>query len=72
MSAPLSAHKSWSAFDTLLQWCRGWLRSGPESELQCFADAEVERIAKMSGCLLPSSVRWRRLAPKQPTSCCGV
>jgi hypothetical protein len=49
MSAPPSAHKSWSAFDTLLQWCRGWARSGPESELQCFADAEVERIAKDVG-----------------------
>ncbi len=49
MSAPPSTHKGWSAFDTLLQWWRGWARSGPESELQCFADAEVERIAKDVG-----------------------
>ncbi len=49
MSASPSAHKGWSVFDSILQWCRDWTSSGPESELQCFADAEVERIAKDVG-----------------------
>jgi hypothetical protein len=49
MSALPSGHKSWSPFDAILQWCRDWVKSGPESELNCFGDAEVERIAKDVG-----------------------
>ncbi len=49
MAALPGRHNSWSAFATLLQWCRDWARNGPKSELQCFADAEVERIAKDLG-----------------------
>ena len=49
MSALPSGHKSWFPFDAILQRCRDWARSGPESELECFGDAEVARIAKDVG-----------------------
>ncbi len=49
MSALPSGQKSWSPFDAILQWCRDWAGSGPETQLKCFGDAEVERIAKDVG-----------------------
>ncbi len=49
MSALPSGHKSWSPFGAILQWWRDWATSGPEPELKCFGDAEVERIAKDVG-----------------------
>jgi len=49
MSALPSAYRGWSPFKAILQWYRDWTRSDPESELKCFADAEVERIAKDVG-----------------------
>jgi len=49
MSALPSRHKSRSPFDAILQWCRDWARSDPESELNGFGDADVERIAEDVG-----------------------
>jgi hypothetical protein len=63
MAALPGRHNSWSPFDAILQWCRGWARSSPESELQCFADAEVERIAKDVGV---SAAELRTLATFGP------
>jgi hypothetical protein len=49
MSARPSGQKSWSPFDAILQWFRDWTRTGSVSELKCFGDEEVERIAKDVG-----------------------
>ena len=63
MSALPSGHKSWSPFDAILQWFRGFAASGSESELKCFAEADVERIAKDVGV---SATELRTLAMYGP------
>jgi hypothetical protein len=47
MSALPGRQKSWSPVNAILQWCRDW--SGSASELKCFGEEEVERIAKDVG-----------------------
>ena len=49
MSAPLSGQKSWSPVDLILQWYRDWTRRTSASELKCFGEEEVERMAKDVG-----------------------
>jgi|SRR5208282_66382 len=49
MPALPSGQKSWSPFDAILQWFRDWTRTGSVSELKCFGDEEIERIAKDVG-----------------------
>ena len=49
MSALPGGQKSWSPVDAILQWCRDWTRRGSASELKCFGEEEVERIAKDVG-----------------------
>lgn len=47
--ATLGRGTSWAPFGAILQWCRDWAKSSAEAELTCFADADVERIAKDVG-----------------------
>ena len=49
MSPQPIGHKSWSPFNAIRQWYRKWASGGFEAELKCFADAEVERIARDVG-----------------------
>ena len=58
MSALPGGHRGWLPFKAILQWYRDWTRGDSQSdvELKCFADAEVERIAKDVG-VSPAELR---------------
>jgi hypothetical protein len=65
MSTLPSGQKSWSPVNAMLQWCRDWTRKGSASELKCFGEEEVERIAKDVGV---SASELRTLAKFGPKS----
>ena len=65
MSALPGGQKSWSPVEAILQWCQDWTRSGSVSDLKCFGEEEIERIAKDVGV---SASEFRRLASLGPDS----
>ena len=64
MSAPLSGQKSWSPVDLILQWYRDWTRRGSASELKCFGEEEVERMAKDVGVSASELRTFARFGPE--------
>jgi hypothetical protein len=63
MSAPLR-QKSWPSVAVILQWYRDWTRRGSASELRCFGEEEVERIAKDVGVSASELRTFERFGPE--------
>ena len=64
MSAPLSLQISWPPVALILQWYRDWTRRGSASELKCFGEEEVERMAKDVGVSASELSMFARFGPK--------
>ena len=64
MSALPSGQKRWSPVNAMLQWCRDWTGKSSASELKCFGEAEVERMAKDVGVSATELRTLARFGPK--------
>ena len=63
MLALPGGQKSWSPV-AVLRWCRDWTRRGSASELKCFGEEEVDRIAKDVGVSVSELRTLARFGPK--------
>jgi hypothetical protein len=64
MLALPGGQKSWSPVHAILRWCRDWTRRGSASELKCFGEEEVDRIAKDVGVSVSELRTLARFGPK--------
>jgi len=46
MFALTQGRQGQSPLQSLLAWCRAWLKGSPESDFGCCAEAEIERMAR--------------------------